>query len=1486
MALALVWVLLPAVAPRAHADQFDTLRSYWLNQLVGTNNSVSTLTGRASSASNYWNTLNGSISRTNLWSDLPFGSVSANITSTFSRLKTMALAWASPGCSLYGDTNLAAVVTNSLDWMAANIYSTSAAEYNNWWDWEIGSPQAFNDTTVLMYPALAGTQITNYNNAVDHFSPPTTTWMTGANLTDKCKVVLIRGILGKNSSKMTYGQTNMSPVFPYVTSSDGFYVDGSFVQHTKFAYTGTYGNVLLGDVAQLVNLLNGTSWQITDPNLTNVFNWVTDSYQPLIYRGAMMDMVRGRAISRYSEQEQGDGSSAVNNIKQIGQFAPPATGAAFTNWANSPALPPGQYSFAAMDRAVAWRSNFCFGLSMSSTRIANYESINGENLHGWFTGDGMTYLYLGNPDAQFTGDFWPTVDPYHLPGTTVEQTNRADSANQGTLSSQNWVGGAQVADSYGVAGMSLAAVASTLTAKKSWFMLDNEIVCLGAGVTAGGTNEIDTTVEDWRLGASPTNHFNLNGADIPPTLGWSSNLTSAAWFSLAGVGGYYFPGGATNMQAMLEQRIHSWSEINNGTYVGTTTALNTNSYLKLWFNHGAKPTNATYAYVILPNFSTTAVSNYAAAPDIVVLSNTPLVQAVSKPALGVVAANFWTNGNYSADLIAANKKSSVITLEKLTGISVGVADPTQTNTGAITVTLNRTAAATVSADPGITVVQLSPQIILSVNVSGSLGKTYQASFLYPPPTLTWDANTGTPGAQDGGGSWESPNWWTGSADMLWDDSTAYIAAFGAGGPAGTVALSNPHNAFSLVFNSVGSGAYTLAGPGALTVSNGITANATATITAPLNLPANQTWTVATNRILNVNGTLSAPSPMTLSLAGPGTLNLGGNNQISTNISTVNFTDTLNKFTLGITANTQTVAALDINDGVTAAVAGTGTLQVNGAAGFTVGGSTTGAAQTLDFSGLKKFIFNEPANVFSVGGQVSGVSSSGTVYLAATNIVTASTFSVQNITGSTSAQSSGNLYLGQNTTVNATTINVGLTRDNGFLRFIAGTTNPVLVLRASDGSGRANVTIGTRGSSYSSTATALVDLATNVVGACTLDAQLGTLLIANEAYCLTSSDVLNGIFVMSGGVLDATAITIGSKSSVASQSTGVVNGTFTQSNGVVKVSTLTLGDKITGNTGTLNANYNLSGGTLAAQNIVPGANSATRNLNWTGGAISNYDAATDLTIAAGVNLILSGTETFAIGNGRTATVNSVISGSGALVQSGGTLVLAATNTYSGPTTVSGGGLLVNGVSGTNTLTVSAGATLGGTGIVSGVTTIQSGGAIQNATGNLNLNSLNLGNAGNATSYSQFTIAAGGKILVTNLAVLGTNLVNILDASLAAGTNTLFNFAGAITGGGSFKLGLLPANVSARLQTNGTAIQLVTTPLVPPAFAGPPAFSAGKFIFNFSGTNGQSYRILGSTNLLLPLANWPALASGTFGAGWVSYTDNVMTNIQRFYRIASP
>jgi autotransporter-associated beta strand protein len=82
--------------------------------------------------------------------------------------------------------------------------------------------------------------------------------------------------------------------------------------------------------------------------------------------------------------------------------------------------------------------------------------------------------------------------------------------------------------------------------------------------------------------------------------------------------------------------------------------------------------------------------------------------------------------------------------------------------------------------------------------------------------------------------------------------------------------------------------------------------------------------------------------------------------------------------------------------------------------------------------------------------------------------------------------------------------------------------------------------------------------------------------------------------------------------------------------------------------------------------------------------------------------------FAVNRSDTFTFGGVISGTGAFQQNGtGITVLTAVNTYSGPTLVNAGTLVVSGSIANSAVTVGAGAMLAGTGTV-GATTIASGG----------------------------------------------------------------------------------------------------------------------------------------------------------------------------------
>jgi hypothetical protein len=92
----------------------------------------------------------------------------------------------------------------------------------------------------------------------------------------------------------------------------------------------------------------------------------------------------------------------------------------------------------------------------------------------------------------------------------------------------------------------------------------------------------------------------------------------------------------------------------------------------------------------------------------------------------------------------------------------------------------------------------------------------------------------------------------------------------------------------------------------------------------------------------------------------------------------------------------------------------------------------------------------------------------------------------------------------------------------------------------------------------------------------------------------------------------------------------------------------------------------------------------------------------------------------------------------------------------------------------------------------------------------------------------------------------------------------------------------------LAGTGTLTVEPITPLTPTIIAFGP-LTGTSFPLTFSGPDGQSYQVLRSTNVALPLASWAVLNSGTFGAGGpttTNYTDTSATGAQQYYRIQSP
>jgi hyaluronate lyase len=777
-AFALTATLVPTGrAVAASSSDFARVRDQWRDTLIGDYDLSDPVIQKyvadsAAAAQPFWTSMNTSAGHTYLWSDLDSSNTSAVQRNNIGRLRTLALALKSPGSSLAGNAQLKSDLLSALDWFLANKYGLSVHSYDNWWDWQIGIPLALADFCVLMYDDLTPAQLSTAMSAIAHYEPdPTRTGgatSTGANRNWTCSNAILRGALSEDAAVIDNAISAIATIFPYATSGDGFYRDGGFIQHTFFAYTGGYGVSLLQYLTYAVIATSGTPWAFSAEQTSEVFDWTQKNYRPWMYAGALMDMNRGRGLSRFYETDHRIGRLTIATLLQLADALPAAQALTLRSqckgWIAADSYQPffdfdpvpieqvrlssivagrkvltnASIATAAesttsivspsIARAVHRRPEFAFAVAMDTVKIKPYESANQENLQGWYTGEGAVYMYLPNQLGHWPNEYWPTADKYRIPGTTV--TSRELALGKGRTTDNTWAGGALLE---GNAAIGMPLVYSILKARKSWFCIGDVIVCLGAGITSTDSGTIQTTIEQRNIGPNGRTVPIIDGDAALSTPSSTPTTLTPKWAWIPNACGYVFPEGST-IKVMRNDRTGKWTDMDHrGVYDDDT--LYSRRFITFWFDHGVQPTDATYAYIQMPGASEEATAAMATSPDVTVVANTDQVQAATRAIGGgsVTMANFWSADAPKTAGIKVDKPASVVVSRRGRQLAVAVSDPTQKLTETITVTIDGSFGNVSSTDPGVNVLATSPNIVISVPMTSSAGKTFVARFEVAAP---------------------------------------------------------------------------------------------------------------------------------------------------------------------------------------------------------------------------------------------------------------------------------------------------------------------------------------------------------------------------------------------------------------------------------------------------------------------------------------------------------------------------------------------------------------------------------------------------------------------------------------------------------------------------------------------------------------------------------------------------------------------------------
>jgi hypothetical protein len=356
-------------------------------------------------------------------------------------------------------------------------------------------------------------------------------------------------------------------------------------------------------------------------------------------------------------------------------------------------------------------------LRMLSSRTLRPETAAGGNTKGFFAGDGMT-LFVQDGDewgARGEQSLVPALDWQRLPGTTVQHNGVIPYYDMfqtatNSVGTSNLVGSASDGK-YGVAMMDYRRGGVTLTAKKSWFFFDNEVVALGADIDdAGAASPVFTSLNQALLDG-PVTVADAAGGQRTLSLGDSASLNGVGWIQHDDLG-YVI------LDASNRTTVQAKQQSGGGSSVPVFSA---------WVDHGSRPLNKTYAYAVVPGLSPDETAAYAANSPIQVLANTPTVQAVRNAALGQTQIAFFGAGAVSINAttwVAVNQPALLIVREVGEDLEITASDPKQAAT-TLTIDVNRRVIGSGAKwQPTSQVTRITLPLPASPNLGSSVTRTY------------------------------------------------------------------------------------------------------------------------------------------------------------------------------------------------------------------------------------------------------------------------------------------------------------------------------------------------------------------------------------------------------------------------------------------------------------------------------------------------------------------------------------------------------------------------------------------------------------------------------------------------------------------------------------------------------------------------------------------------------------------------------------------
>lgn len=589
------------------------------------------------------------------------------------RMSDFAFAYTNPQNKYYQNSSLFEKIEKGLEfWHQRDPWC------HNWWYNQIAEPQCLGILLIQMRIGAEHLPAELEKKLLERIKKDggdPAKW-TGANRTDIALHWIYRSCLTRNEADLETALENAYSPLVY-TTKEGFQHDNSYFQHGVQLYIGGYGDEILKGITQIATYTKGTQYAIPEDKMTLLSKFMRETYYATIRGQYMLFDVLGRGVSRPGVTKKtqtalfaqrmieldpthaDEFKSIIERLKGK-QTAEYALKAKHTHYFRG-------------DYTLHIRPQYTFDVRLVSTRTMRCEYGNEENLKTYFMSDGCTNMVVnGN---EYAGIF-PVWNWARIPGVTAPQLKEIPKAKSSwqTPGTSTFAGG--VSDSlYGVTAYSYNDTYSDINtgANKAWFFFDDEIVCLGAGIQSTSAEPVFTTINQCLLSdKQPIISYNKQQTELSTG---TYNYSSPEW-ALHNQIGYVFPQGG-DILVSNQVQTGNWYDINNTA----SKDMKQEAVFTIGVDHGKKPNNASYAYIVVPNKQTVKELNtYIKKNNIEILANTPQLQVVRHKGLDILQMVFYQAGEFRhKDITVKVDKGCALMLKNIhrKEASLHIADPKQ-----------------------------------------------------------------------------------------------------------------------------------------------------------------------------------------------------------------------------------------------------------------------------------------------------------------------------------------------------------------------------------------------------------------------------------------------------------------------------------------------------------------------------------------------------------------------------------------------------------------------------------------------------------------------------------------------------------------------------------------------------------------------------------------------------------------------------------------